>query len=73
MVRSLIPEPSVIQAPSVEGSALEPEPSVILTPNVDGSTPDIWTIRDIGPQSGRFRFGPRTFHEIDLHRGRFAP
>ena len=55
MVHPIDPELSVIHAPSVEGSALDLEPSVILTPNVDGSTPGIRTIRDSGPQRGRFR------------------
>ena len=53
MVRPLVSAPSAIQAPSVDGSALDPEPSMILTPNVDGSTPGIRTIRDSGPQRGR--------------------
>ena len=56
----------MIHAPSVEGSALDPEPSVILTPNVDGSTPGIRTIRDIGPQRGRFRSERRTFLDAAL-------
>ena len=68
-----MPEPSVIHALSMEGSALDPEPSMKSTFSVDGSTTGIRTFRDIGPQRGRFRSGPRTFHEIDLHRGRFAP
>ena len=72
MVRPLVSGPSAIHALSVDGSTLDPEPSVILTPNVDGSTPGIRTIRDSGPQRGRFRSGPRTFHEIDLQRGWFA-
>ena len=49
------PEPSVKSTSTADGSALDPEPSVILTPNVDGSTPGIRTIRDSGPQRGRFR------------------
>ena len=73
MVRPLVSGPSAIHALSVDGSTLDPEPSVILTPNVDGSTPGIRTIRDSCPQRGRFRSGPRTFREIDLHRGRFDP
>ena len=62
----------MIQAPSVEGSALDPEPSVKSASTADGSTSDIWTIRDIGPQRGRFRSGLRTVREIGLQRGRFA-
>ncbi|MCI6329029.1 MAG: hypothetical protein MR793_10340 [Bacteroidales bacterium] len=37
MVRPLVSEPSVIQALSMEGSALSPEPSVISTSSADGS------------------------------------
>ena len=48
------------------------EPSVIRAQNVDGSLPDPRTIRDSGPQRGRFRFGPRTIRDIDLQRGWFA-
>ena len=35
-----MPEPSVIHALSMEGSALDPDPSVISTPSVDGSALD---------------------------------
>ena len=72
-VRPLVFEPSVIQALSVDGSALDSEPSVISASNVEGSPPDARTIRDSGPQHGRFRFGPRTVRDIDSQRGRFAP
>ena len=47
-------EPSVIQALSMEGPALDIEPSAISAPNVDGSTPDTRTVRDSGPKRGRF-------------------
>ena len=69
---ALDPEPSMKSTSSVDGSALVSEPSAIHAQNVDGSTPGIRTFRDIDPQHGRFRFGPRTFHEIALHRGWFA-
>ena len=72
-VRPLMPEPSVIHAQNVDGSALDPEPSMKSTFSVDGSTTGIRTFRDIDPQHGRFRFGPRTIRDIDLHRGRFTP
>ena len=71
MVRPLVFEPSVIRAQNVDGSALVSAPSMISTPSVDGSPPGIRTIRDSCPQHGRFRFGLRTFHEIDLQRGWF--
>ena len=70
---ALDPDPSVISTPSVDGSALDSAPSMKSTSTVDGSTPGIRTIRDSCPERGRFRSGPRTFHEIDLHCGRFAP
>ena len=71
MVRPLVSAPSAIQAPSVDGSALNPEPSMISTSSMDGSLPDTRTIRDIGPQRGRFRSGPRTIRDIDSQRGWF--
>ena len=54
---ALDPEPSAIHALSVDGSALDPEPSMKSTSTADGSLPDTRTIRDSGPQHGRFRFG----------------
>ena len=67
----MIPEPSAIQALSVEGPALNIEPSTISTSSVEGSTPDTRTVHDSGPKHGRFSFGHRTIHNIDLQRGRF--
>ena len=46
---------------------------MISTPTADGSLPDTRTIRDSGPQRGRFRSGPRTFRDIDSQRGWFDP
>ena len=42
------PEPSAIQALSVEGSRLDTEPSAIRDTNVEGSTSDTRTVRDTG-------------------------
>ena len=44
----MIPELSMIQALSVEGSRLDTEPSTISTFSVEGSTPDTRTIHDMG-------------------------
>ena len=66
-------EPSVISTLSVEGPTLNSEPSAIHTLSVGGSTSDTRTFRDSCPERGRFRSRPRTFHEIDLHRGWFNP
>ena len=52
-----MPEPSVIHAQNVDGSALDPEPSMKSTFSVDGSTTGIRTFRDIDLQRGRFRSG----------------
>ena len=71
-VRPLLSEPSAIHAQNLDGSLLRYEPSVISTPSVDGSPPGIRTIRDSGPERRWFRFGPRTFHDIDLHHGWLA-
>ena len=70
-VHPLVSEPSVIHTRNVDGSLLRSEPSIIQTLSVDGSTPDARTIRDLGPQRGRFRSGLRTFRDIDLQRGWF--
>ena len=53
-VRPLMPEPSVIHAQNVDGSALDPEPSMKSTFSVDGSPSDARTIRDSCPQRGWF-------------------
>ena len=50
----MIPELSMIQALSVEGSRLDTEPSTISTFSVEGSTPDTRTIHDINLHRGRF-------------------
>ena len=50
----MIPELSMIQALSVEGSRLDTEPSTISTFSVEGSTPDTRTVHDSGPKRGRF-------------------
>ena len=44
----MIPELSMIQALSVEGSRLDTEPSTILTFSVDSSTHGSRTVRDTG-------------------------
>ena len=70
MVQHLTPELSMIQALSMEGSALDIEPSTILTSSVEGPTPDTRTIRDSGPKRGRSSPEPRTVHDIGTNRGR---
>ena len=40
----MIPELSMIQALSVEGSRLDTEPSTKSTSSVDGSTPEVKTL-----------------------------
>ena len=66
MVHPIDIEPSAIDALSVEGPTFGVEPSVIHALSVDGSTPGIRTIRDIGPQRGRFRSERRTFLDAAL-------
>ena len=68
----MIPEPSMIQALTVEGPALDIEPSAILTSSVDGSTHDTRTVHDSGPKHGRSSHEPRTFREMGHQHGRLG-
>ena len=66
MVQHMIPEPSTIQALSVEGSRLDTEPSAILTFSVEGSTLEPRTVREMGHQHGRLGLG-------EWNRPRYQP
>ena len=71
-VRPLVFEPSVIQALSVDGSALDPEPSMKSTFSVDGSALDPEPSMKSTFSVDGSTTGIRTFRDTCLQRGRFA-